>query len=184
MIEKEAILKIQNSINYHSSRASYYYSLYKKWRSKSCKWYDAACKSKRAYYMSKYYSSYSYHVGVRSTLYAARTVANAALAAARAPLTAAQTNLSNAQSLLAIAEAEMATGIEALREAEEVLAGYPAIDGSMTMIATIGIENGETWGEVEGEWNGQPLTEGYVNLGDPGEACLVVPQVGTLCSSL
>ena len=86
--------------------------------------------------------------------------------------------------VLAIAEAEMATGIAALREAEEVLAGYPAIDGSMTMIATIGIENGETWGEVEGEWNGQPLTEGYVNLGDPGEACLVVPQVGTLCSSL
>ncbi len=176
--------RIQSSIDYHSGRGSYYYGLYKKWKKKSCKWYDAACKSKRAYYMSRYYGSYSYHVGVRSTLYASRAVANASLAAARAPLTAAETNLSNARSALALAEAELATGIAALREAEAVLASYPPIDGSLRMIATIGIEDGEVYASVEGDWNGQPLTEGYVNLGDPGEACLVVPQVGPVCSSL
>ncbi|MEM9174262.1 MAG: hypothetical protein AAGC67_03440, partial [Myxococcota bacterium] len=176
--------KIQRSIDAHSKHASSNYSKYKSWKRKSCKWYDAKCKSKRAYYSARYYSSYSYHVSARATLYGTRAVANAALSAARSPLTAAQTNLSNARSALALAEAEMDTGIAALRQAEEVLAGYPAIDGSMRMIATIGIENGETWGEVEGEWNGQPLTEGYVQLGDPGEACLVVPQVGPVCSSL
>lgn len=176
--------KIQSSIDYHSSKASYYYGRYKQWKRKSCRWYDAKCKSKRAYYMSRYYGSYSYHVGVRGTLYASRAVANAALAAARAPLVAAQTNLSNARSALALAEAELANGIAALRDAEAVLASYPPIDGSLRMIATIGIEDGEVYGMVEGDWNGQPLTEGYVNLGDPGEACLVVPQVGPVCSSL
>ena len=83
-----------------------------------------------------------------------------------------------------LAQQELDTAIAALRDAEARLAALPRLDGSLEMIATIGIENDEVWGAVEGNWNGQRLTDGYVQLGNPGEACLLVPTMGTLCSDL
>ena len=179
-----SVNSVQSSIRSHSTKASAAYSSYKKWKRRSCKWYDAKCKSKRAYYTSKYYARYAYHVSARATLYATRTAANAALALAKSKLTAAQSGLSSARAVLAIAENEMAAGIAALRAAEAELAKYPPIDGALAMIVTIGIENDVVWADVEGDWNGQTLTEGSVQLGDPGEACLLVPTVGPLCSTL
>ncbi|MCB9723045.1 MAG: hypothetical protein H6748_03250 [Spirochaetaceae bacterium] len=181
---QSAVDSIQSSINYHSSKASSYYSSYKSWKSKSCKWYDAACQSKRAYYISYYYGKYSYHVGVRSTLYVSRTAALEVLSFAKSKLDAIASGVSSARAAVNLAQQELDTAIAALRDAEARLAALPRLDGSLEMIATIGIENDEVWGAVEGNWNGQRLTDGYVQLGNPGEACLLVPTMGTLCSDL
>lgn len=179
-----SVNSLNGSISYHSSRASSYYSSYRSWKRKSCKWYDAACKAKRASMISYYYGRYSYHVGVRAGLYTSRNVANAVLSAAKSKLAAAQSNLSSAQAVLTLAQTELRNGIAALQAAQAELDAMPAIEGTLEMIATIGIENDEVWAGVEGVWNGQPVTDGYVNLGNPGEACLIVPVAGTVCSPL
>lgn len=183
-VAQASVDSIQSSINFHSSKASSYYASYSSWKRKSCKWYDAGCKATRAAKMSYYYGKYAYHVSVRAGLYTSRTAANAVLGVARDKLTAARSGLESGQALAALAQAELDNGIAALQQAEDELAKYPSIDGALEMVVTIGIENDEVWAAVEGDWNGQHLTDGYVNLGDPGEACLVVPITGALCSSL
>jgi hypothetical protein len=179
-----AVNSLNSSISYHSSKASSYYSSYKYWRSKSCKWYDAKCQATRASKMSYYYGKYSYHVSVRASLYVSRDAANAVLSEAKSKLAAAQSNLSSAQAAFTLAQEELQNGIAALQAAQAELDALPAIEGTLEMIATIGIENDEVWAGVEGVWNGQPVTDGSVELGNPGEACLVVPVAGTLCSPI
>ncbi|MFK7897053.1 MAG: hypothetical protein AB8G23_14505, partial [Myxococcota bacterium] len=179
-----SVNSINSSISYQSSRVTSNYNAYRSWKRKYCSRWAFSCKATRAAKTSYYYSRYNYHRGLRSTLYGTRNAATAVLTTARNALSAAESNLSSARALVNLAQAELNNGIAALQEAEAQLAALPEIEGTLEMIATIGIENGSVFTGVEGRWNGMLLTEGTVSLNNPSEACLVVPTIGELCSPL
>jgi len=183
-VAQSAVNGINSDISYQTGRMNSYYSSYTYWKKKSCAWYDASCQTNRAAKMSYYYGKYTYHKGVRAALYVSRDAALAVLGAASSSLALAEGNLSSAQAIANLAQAELDHAIAALRDAEAQLAALPEIDGTLDMIATITISNGVVSGSVQGVWNGQPLTDGWVRFGSPGEACLQVPTVGTICSPL
>jgi hypothetical protein len=168
----------------YTARRDSAYRSYVYWRDRSCRWYDAACQSRRAANMSYYWGQYTYYQGLAAAAHASKVAADAVLAQARAVLTPLQVALANGEAALALLESQLATAIQAVQDARARLEEIPDIQGVMVMVVTLTLRNGQASGHVVAYWNDLVITDGWVDLAEPGRACVRVPAKGTLCSAL
>jgi hypothetical protein len=168
----------------YTSRRDAAYANYLRWTRVSCAWYDVACQSRRAANISYYWSEYTYYRGLAAAAAASKAAADAVLAQARAVLTPLQVALANGESALAILEAQLDDAIRAVEDARARLDGIPDIQGVMVLVVTLTLRNGEASGQIVATWNDMVITDGWVELGNPGRACVRVPGEGAVCSPL
>jgi hypothetical protein len=168
----------------YTSRRSAAYASYVRWTRVSCAWYDAACQSRRAYHVSYYWGQYTYYRSLAASAALSKAAADAVLAQARAVLSPLQAALANAESALSLLEGQLDTAIQAVQDARARLDAIPDVEGTMVMVVTLTLHDGEASGSVVAAWNGEVITDGWVDLGDPGRACVRIPGQGEVCSAL
>jgi hypothetical protein len=168
----------------YTSRRAAAYASYVRWTRVSCAWYDLACQSRRAANVSYYWSEYTYYKGLAATAAVSKAAADAVLAQAKAALSPLQLALTNGESALALLEAQLDAAIQAVQDARDRLDAIPDIGGTMVMVVTLTLHDGEASGSVVATWNDAVITDGWVDLGDPGRACVRVPGGGEVCSAL
>ncbi len=157
-----------------------------KWKNKSCGTFDVVCQAKRAANVTRYAAECSALVTAREATRAAKKVADGVLSAALSILRPLETNLTNAQGLVNLTQAKLDDAIAAVVRAQKYLDSLPPLDGKIVATVTVTLENGVASASIQAKWNGRKITDGYVNLGNPGKACLRIPAPGVpeLCSPL